>query len=355
MPEPARSQDRDAVRRLRRMRVLGLGLGVPAIGAVLWQHGAGWLPWLLLLLNGLAWPHLAWWHASRQPDPRRVERAHRLLDSASGGAWIAVMHFDLVPSALVASLMLVDKVGVGGWPTLARCAAAMAVTCVLVSAALGFPFEPRTGMITMLWCLPLLFGYPLAVSTALYNATRRARQQNRLLERLNRIDVLTGLPNRRHWNEGVSAEFARHLRTRRPAVMMLIDVDHFKDVNDRFGHAVGDEVLRTLAAVMRGCVREIDLPARHGGDEFGLLLAETDLRGGREVAERIRVAFRQLRGLQAEAVACTLSIGLAEADRAFGSADDWVERADGAMYRAKKGGGDRVEADRGGGRARARP
>ena len=325
------------------MRVFGLGLGVLPVGAVLWAHGAGWLPWTLLLLNGFAWPHLAWLHASRHPDPRRSERGHLLLDAAFGGGWIAAMQFDLVPSALLASLLLVDKLGFGGWGFLARSAGAMAASCLLVAALLGFPFAPQTSMATMLWCLPLVFGYPLAVSTALFRLARRAREQTRQLERLNRIDVLTGLSNRRHWNEVVSAEFARYLRTRRPAVLLMIDVDRFKQVNDRFGHATGDEVLRTLAAVMRGSIREIDFAARHGGDEFGVLLAETDQRGGREVAERIRAAFAEVRGAHAAEVDCTLSIGLAEADRVLATADDWIGHADSAMYRAKNGGRDRVE------------
>lgn len=327
------------------MRVLGLGLGALPVASVLWEHGAGWLPWTLLVANALAWPHLAWLNARRQAEPRRAERLHLLVDAAAVGVWIAVMRIDLVPSAVMASLVNADKLGVGGWKLVLRSVSAMLVAGLATWAALGFPFEPHSSTATVLWCMPLLFAYPLAISLALYTVTRRAREQNRQLERLNRSDALTGLPNRRHWDQAVATEYARHLRTGRPTTLLLLDVDNFKEVNDRHGHACGDGVLRTLATVLRESVREIDVVARHGGDEFAVLLAETDVRGAHEVAERIRLAFNARRGARAEAERCTLSIGLCEVDRAVGSVESWIERADAAMYRAKHSGRDRVVAD----------
>src|SRR3546814_18288948 len=135
--------------------------------------------------------------------------------------------------------------------------------------------------------LPLMLAYPLALSTVTYTLGHRVARQNRQLERLNRIDVLTGLPNRRHWDEVADGELARYLRSRRPAVVMLIDVDNFKEVNDAHGPGTGDEVLRCVARVLRASVREIDTPASYGGDEFAVGLAATDGRDARTVAERL--------------------------------------------------------------------
>src|SRR5690606_8685617 len=210
------------------------------------------------------------------------------------------------------------------------------------SALLGFPLRPESSMLVVAASLPFMVVYPLALSAVMYALAHRVAQQNRQLERLNRIDVLTGLPNRRHWDEVAGSELARYLRSRRPAVVMLIDVDNFKEVNDAHGHATGDEVLRCVAQVLRGSVREIDTPARYGGDEFVVLLTETDVRGAREVAERVRIRFLEARGEAAAAARCTLSIGLAQADRLLVNADDWIRRADAAMYGAKAGGRDRV-------------
>jgi diguanylate cyclase len=125
-------------------------------------------------------------------------------------------------------------------------------------------------------------------------------------------------------------------------LLAQLDIDHFKRINDAHGHATGDDVLRRVAQVLRTSVREIDTPARYGGDEFAVLLTETDVRGARDVAERVRMLFLEERGEAAAAEHCTLSIGLAEADRLLVDADDWVRRADAAMYGAKAAGRDRV-------------
>src|SRR5690606_1711473 len=139
--------------------------------------------------------------------------------------------------------------------------------------------------------LPFLSAYPLALAAITFRLGRRYAARNRQLERLNRVDVLTGLRNRRGWNEALAAELARHARTRRPAVLMLVDVDNLKEVNDNHGHIAGDEVLRNVARVLEICARDIDTPARYGGDEFGVLLAETGLQGALRVAERVRTTF----------------------------------------------------------------
>lgn len=343
MQARVRARDIAFVNRMRRMRALGLGIGAVPIAAVLHENGAHPIVWLLLALNAFAWPQLAWWIARRAPSPRDAEFRNLLIDSALGGAWVAVMQFNLLPSALIVAMLSIDKIAVAGWRFLARTAAAQVATCLLVWALLGFSVRLESSMAVLLASIPFLFAYPMALSTALHRLTQRIARQNRLLERLNRIDLLTGLPNRRHWDEAATAELARHVRTRRPAAVLLIDLDNFKAVNDRFGHASGDDVLRSVAAVLRATLREIDTPARHGGDEFTVLLAEADARGARDVAERIREGFLVARSEQAASVHCTLSIGIAEADRTLITVDDWLRRADTAMYRAKSLSGNRVD------------
>lgn len=336
------SRDREFIGRMHRMRTLGLGVGMLPIASVLHANDASAWAWGLLLFNGLAWPHVAWWLARRSRDPRSAEFRNLILDSAAGGAWIAVMQFNLLPSALLVTMLTVDKIGVAGWRFLARTVPPQVAACLVVWALLGFPVRLESSMVNIVASLPFMFVYPLALSMVTHALGQRVSRQNRQLERLNRIDVLTGLPNRRHWDEVADSELARYLRSRRPAVVMLIDVDNFKEVNDAHGHGTGDEVLRCVARVLRASVREIDTPARYGGDEFAVLLAEADVRGARTVAERIRTRFLEERGEAAAAERCTLSIGLAEADRLLVDADDWVRRADAAMYRAKADGRDRV-------------
>jgi diguanylate cyclase len=341
--DPTASRDLRFIGRMYRMRTLGLALAALPIASVLYENGASAWTWAALAFNVFAWSHIAYRLARRSRDPRRTEFRSLMIDSAVSGAWVAVMQFNLLPSAVMFTMLSIDKVGVAGWRFLARTAPLQVATCLVAWLLLGFPLQVHSSMLNIVASLPFMLAYPLALSALTYTLGHRVALQNRQLERLNRIDLLTGLPNRRHWEEAAGSELARFLRSRRPAVVMLIDIDNFKEVNDAHGHASGDEVLRCVARVLRESVREIDIPARYGGDEFTVLLTETDGRGAREVAERIRTQFLRQRGQAAAEQQCTLSIGLAEADRLLVDADDWVRRADAAMYRAKAGGRDRVD------------
>jgi len=152
------------------------------------------------------------------------------------------------------------------------------------------------------------------------------------------LDGLTRLYNRRVFYEFLAREQARSLRTGQPLAFIMADIDHFKAVNDTFGHQAGDDVLRELAALLRQGGRAMDLPARLGGEEFGLLLPGTPLAGAAQVAERLRAT------VEAHAFAgvgrLSISLGVAQYR---GEEHDIVEDADKAMYRAKHKGRNRVE------------
>ncbi len=326
------------------MRTLGLGLGVLPIASVLYEQQAPAFAWAALFINGYVWPHLAYLISRRSRNPVPTEFGNLIADSALGGIWIAVMQFNLLPSALLAVMLSVDKIGVAGWRFLARTATAQVLACAAASAILGFPVQWHTSMLNIVASLPFLFAYPMAISTAAYALGRKVLDQNHQLQYLNRIDALTGLFNRRYWEEATERELARYLRTRRPAVVMMIDVDEFKQINDRHGHVAGDMMLRCIAEVLKTSLREIDVPARYGGDEFCVLLAETSTDGAREVAERLRALVEAARSEQAPHVRCTISIGMAEANRLLVNVQDWVNLADGAMYQAKKKGRNRTES-----------
>jgi diguanylate cyclase len=335
------SRDLRFVRRIRWMRTLGLGLGVLCVASVLRLHdeSAGW--WILLLANGYAWPHAAWLLATRSADPRRAELRNLMVDSALGGAWIAVMQFNLLPSVLLATMLSVDKISVAGPLFLLRNLALLAAGCVLTSAALGVPIDTATPMSVTVACIPFLIAYPLAISTVTYSLASRLARQYRRLDELGRIDTLTGLYNRRQGLAMAETELARYRRTRRPAVLAVLDVDRFKDINDRCGHPMGDEMLRAVADAMRGCCRAVDVVARYGGDEFLLVFPETQLRGAEVVAKRIRRRLDALNLENAPDLRCTVSLGAAEVNDETTSVDAWIRHADAALYRAKAAGRDR--------------
>src|SRR5690606_23146869 len=139
-----------------------------------------------------------------------------------------------------------------------------------------------------------------------------------------------------------ASELARFHRSSQPATLLLLDVDRFKTINDRYGHGMGDVVLKRIAAILRQSVCGTDLPARYGGDEFAVLLVDTDTAKASQVAERIRSeAERQVFEAEPD-LRCSLSIGVATATAQDASLDSWVRAADAALYRAKAAGRNRV-------------
>jgi diguanylate cyclase len=338
-----RVRDLRFVHRIHGLRALGSSLGALCVASVLHLHDdpIGW--WLLLGLNGLIWPHIALLLATRSPDPRRSEMRNLMVDSGFGGIWIAVMQFNLLPSVLLLTMLSIDKVSVGGVRLMARTLVLLATTCVLTSAALGFPLDIATPVWVVVASVPFLMLYPLAISAVAFGLARKVAHQNRLLDELGHTDGLTGLGNRRQFFAVAESELERHRRTGRPAALVIMDIDHFKTINDRFGHPVGDDVLCAVAEILRHCCRTPDTPARYGGDEFVLLLPETDEFGAAEVAHRIRSRLATLVLEHAPDLRCTVSLGAAEATRAVTSVDLWIAQADAALYRAKAAGRDRFE------------
>jgi diguanylate cyclase len=336
-----RARDLRFVRRMHLLRTLGLGLGVLCIASVLRLHeqSLGW--WILLVANGFVWPHAARLLAMHSAEPRRAEFRNLMADSALGGVWIAVMQFNLLPSVLLATMLSVDKVSVGGLSLLARTSALLVAGCVVTSAALGVPIDTATPMSVVIACMPFLVAYPLAISFATYSLASKLARQNRQLDELGRTDGLTRLANRRQGFASAETELARHRRTGRPAVLAILDVDRFKEINDRYGHPTGDDVLCAVADTLRGCCRAVDIVARYGGDEFLLVFSETDVRGAEIAAKRIRRQLDALTFENAPDLRCTVSVGAAEADQETTNVEAWIRRADAALYRAKDAGRDR--------------
>jgi diguanylate cyclase (GGDEF)-like protein len=165
----------------------------------------------------------------------------------------------------------------------------------------------------------------------------------KLLEELATIDSLTGIYNRRHFMVSAEAEWGRFHRYHRPLSMLMVDIDHFKSVNDRYGHAVGDEAIKFVALACKQDLRGSDMVGRLGGEEFALLLPETDRARASIVAERIRerVAAQFLSAYKIQ-FKTTISVGVAEATASMSGVDALLRSADLALYQAKAAGRNRV-------------
>jgi two-component system cell cycle response regulator len=186
---------------------------------------------------------------------------------------------------------------------------------------------------------------------ALCTRSRRERDLRRKLhaaEDRATIDPLTGLGNRRHLETRLKAEVAHARRHKVPLSLVILDLDHFKSVNDTYGHEAGDRVLSQFADTMRAVFRADDFGFRYGGEEFVVLLRATPSARAVQAAERLRVELRARKfevGAPHEPLQMTVSAGVASADESNEfNASDLISRADAALYRAKREGRDRIEA-----------
>jgi diguanylate cyclase (GGDEF)-like protein/PAS domain S-box-containing protein len=187
-----------------------------------------------------------------------------------------------------------------------------------------------------------------AVLVALNDVSERKRLETELFHEAS-TDSLTGISNRRYFMTQAEQELRRARRFARDLSVMMLDLDHFKKINDQYGHAGGDTVLQSFVKSALEGLRQSDFMGRLGGEEFALLMPETGLEAAAEVANRLRqrIADRPVitggETARRAAVNCTVSIGVAQLTPQDGSIDDLLHRADEALYRAKHNGRNRVE------------
>jgi len=179
--------------------------------------------------------------------------------------------------------------------------------------------------------------------TDIASGKRALEQANKQLARLSMTDRLTGLLNRGAWENLVGAEFERYRRYSQATSLVMFDIDFFKKVNDNYGHMTGDEVIKHTAATAKSNLRQSDSIGRYGGEEFGIILPETDAEGSRIICERIRQSIEHSVVKTTTApIRYTISIGIAQLSGSAKSYTKWMQQADDALYAAKKSGRNRV-------------
>lgn len=218
-------------------------------------------------------------------------------------------------------------------------------------------YQPITGVEAFMYqnvtLLPLRdsTGAIAHICVVIYDVTdvainkRQLEFSNDKLQELSRTDRLTGLANRGYWEERLTEEFARHQRYGGRLALMMLDIDHFKRINDTYGHAVGDQAIKALAGVIKTHVRNADIAGRYGGEEFGVVLLDTAVEGARLLAERLREAVEAMRlDVLGTPVAFTISIGITDLSVPLGNHEQMIQQADRALYESKHGGRNRVSS-----------
>lgn len=300
--------------------------------------------WVLLLFHGFAWPHIAFQLSSRAAYPYRAERSNLLIDSVFGGFWAASMQFNPLPTVTILSMMMMHNVAAGGPKMLARGIVAQGVGVLISWLVLGAAFNPDTTPLQIYACLPMLTFYPFAIGMVSYRLAITLAEHKRTLSALSRTDSLTGLLNHGSWIDMLQFNFKACQANNTTATLALIDIDHFKQINDTYGHITGDNVLRQLSQVLKDNLRADDLAGRYGGDEFCVIFPNRSLVQARDILERLSQAFSTYSYSDEPHVRISLSIGLATYRPDFQDAAMWLNEADKALYIAKNTGRDRISS-----------
>ena len=324
------------------LRILGMGLGGLAVGSVLYERQAPALHWAIWIATTWIWPHAALLLARRSANPFRAEVRNLLIDSALVGMLVPLMHFNLLPSVVLVAVVISDKLSPGIRRLWLHSLPGMLATGVLTTLLLRPTPVLESSLWVVVFTLPLMVVHTFAVSFATFRLIRTVSTQNRQLEELRRMDAPTGLFARGHWQEQADALLYRHHASAEAACMLMIDIDHFKRINDTYGHTVGDEVIAAAGQAIRSCVRAHDCAGRYGGDEFAVVCSHTQPEEALAIAQRIRESIEALRLPGYAQLRLTTSIGLCPVKQRHQTLRDWMNDTDAALYSAKASGRNQV-------------
>jgi diguanylate cyclase len=323
-------------------RALGSAVGFCAVAAVLCTVSTPAWVWALLIFHAFAWPHVAFLLARRVAVPYVVERRNMVIESAFGGLWVAAMHFNMLPTTMMVSMLSMNCIAVGGPRLLGWCMGALTIALVAFTVILHPGFVPATTPLQVYACLPMLAIYPLTVGGSAYRLASKLAEHKRAFRDYSRTDSLTGLLNQGAWRVALEEEYALGKREAGSATIALIDIDHFKAVNDGHGHLTGDEVLKMFAAVLGEVKRSTDIAGRLGGDEFGLILRGSDEAQAGNLLARLQQQLGDTFTTQPELPAVSLSIGVATFSLEHDNVEAWLRSCDRALYEAKRQGRNQI-------------
>ena len=350
-----------------RIRTLSFAYAFVFCGVFVVTEGLSAWYWVALALQFGVYPHLLHWRARSAANPQAAEFNNLLIDILMWGVWSPALHFQ---HWILTTLVLCSAINIAlseGGKGIVRATVAYLLGLGVGIALFGVRAVPRENLSISILCSIGLTGYLMAVGNIAYRRTLSLRNvrarlleseaalqasNQRLQERLAEIeqlqkilveqanhDALTGLFNRRYLESTLERELARCRREHIPMALLLLDLDHFKQVNDTYGHTAGDAVLRELAQLMFKRSRTEDVPCRFGGEEFLLLMPGSAIENALERAEQLRSEFQAIEvPAGGENLHCTVSIGVAAFPQHGDTQDALVHCADVAMYAVKRGG-----------------
>ena len=330
-------------KRAKLPRMVGLaGLFLPMAGVMVSQPVNG-LWWLALVLWAFVWPHLAWQRAHRSNDPRACELNNLKADAIFAGIWIGIIGVNIMPSTVMAMMIGVNLMGAGGpklcWAGLILLVMTSLATLQITGTSLLLTSAPLEWWLS----LPVILIYPVLFAWGCHKTSNRLVAQKRRLQVMSTRDGMTGVYNRRHWEILLRNEYDNCRRHKLHSALLLIDLDHFKTINDTYGHDVGDEAIITLTRYLQLTLRGSDVIGRFGGDEFAVIMHGATAESAIAAMSRVHARLAACRMPCAPQVVLHISVGVAPLTEEMGHYSEWLKAADMALYKAKNAGRNRTE------------
>lgn len=329
-------------RRMYLPRSIGQGIGFFAVAAALYpSHPPVWV-WVAMIVHGYVWPHIAYQLAKCSRQPYAAERRNLIYDSLGGGFWAGAMGISPLPTVTVLSMMAMNNIATGGLRLFVLGSLAQATGALVAYTIFMPPLFSHVTQTQVFACLPMLVIYPMAIGLVCYRVAVQLSSSKKALEKLSVTDSLTGLMNHGAWKDRLALEFDKCQTEERQHSVALIDIDHFKAINDTYGHITGDNVLKQLSKALSANLRQTDLAGRYGGDEFCVILPDTPLAQATAILERLRRTVHDHAHSTLPDLKLSLSIGVAAYGPHQTDAGLWLHEADMALYDAKSAGRNRV-------------
>ncbi|WP_277991641.1 EAL domain-containing protein [Trinickia acidisoli] len=323
------------VQRVYLLRCAGFGMGCMPLALVMHSQQAP--HWLIacMVVACLTWPHLA--YQSAKSGPSLVLREHRniLVDAALGGLIVTMIHFSPIATVVILLMFAMDAMATGGCRLffMELGATAIGLLCGLAIFGPTHSFADDR-LIGVVW-LPILIAYPLLLAKVVYDSTIVLDERSRELREMSERDSLTGLLNRATLSNRLETTLAWARQAHRRVVVLFIDLDHFKTINDVLGHHVGDRLLVRVADRLQRCVDPSDTIARYGGDEFVIFTTSEAQGVDRALPQSALAAIAEPMQIAGHELFVGASVGISVFPCDGTDADTLISAADLAMYSAK--------------------
>lgn len=311
-------------------------------GVLVTQALSGWW-WLALVFYAFVWPHLALQLSERSSDPMTTERCNLIIDTIMSGVGIAIMGGNALPCLLLFMMVNMNNIGAFGGRFFAAGVMLQLITALIVMQFIHAPLDLYTTPLQFFLSLPTLIIYPALFGFVCYRTALNLSEHKRRLELISTRDGMTGVYNRRHWEQLLSVEYLNALRYHRNSTLLLIDIDHFKEINDTYGHEVGDKAIIAVTQYLQLTLRVSDVIGRFGGDEFAVIMSGTSPESAVAAMERVHERLENLTIDNAASLTVHISVGIAPFDTEMKDYKEWLKAADLALYKAKAEGRNRTE------------